>query len=1074
MIAALIRWSVANRFLVLLAAALLAVAGVWAVRTTPLDAIPDLSDTQVIIRTTFPGQAPQIVEDQVTYPLTTTMLSVPGAKAVRGYSFFGDSFVYVLFDDGTDLYWARSRVLEYLNQVAGRLPAGAKPALGPDATGVGWVYEYALVDRSGKNDLAQLRALQDWFLKYELKAVPNVAEVATVGGMVRQYQVVVDPARLKAYNLPLAKVVAAIRDANREAGGSVVELAEAEYMVRTRGYLKSLADFRSIPVLTSEGGTPVLLQDVARVQVGPEMRRGIAELDGEGEVAGGIVVLRSGKNAWETIQAVKAKLEQLKPGLPPGVEIVPVYDRSALIERAVDHLRGKLVEEFVVVALVCLVFLLHLRSALVAVVSLPLGVLAAFLVMRVQGVNANIMSLGGIAIAVGAMVDAAIVMIENAHKKLEAWKQAQAPHPDALPAARGERASVEPTSEERWRIITDAAVEVGPALFFSLLVITLSFVPVFALEAQEGRLFAPLAFTKSYAMAASAILAVTLVPVLMGYFVRGRIPRENANPVNRFLIAAYRPLLAAALAWPKATLAIAAVALAATAWPVLQLGGEFMPPMDEGDLLYMPTALPGLSAGKAGELLQQTDRMIKAVPEVARVFGKVGRAETATDPAPMEMIETTIQFKPKSEWRAGMTTAKLVQELDRSVQVPGLSNVWVPPIRNRIDMLATGIKSPVGIKVSGPDLAEIDRVTQQIERAVKTVDGVTSAFAERLAGGRYLDVTIDRAAAARYGLSIIDVQDVIGAAVGGENIGETVEGLARFPISVRYPRELRDSVEALRMLPIVTERGAQLPLSAIATIRIVDGPPMLKSENARLSGWVYVDVRGRDLVSVVRDAQASVIREVKVPPGYSVSWSGQFEYLERAKARLAYVVPFTLVVIFVLLYLAFRRADEALLIMLAVPFALVGGYWLLWLLGYATSVATAVGFIALAGVAAEFGVVMLLYLRHAWEARLARGEPATMATLRAAIEEGAVLRVRPKAMTVAVIMAGLLPIMLSSGTGAEVMQRIAAPMVGGMITAPILSMLVIPAAYLLLRGRSLRGARTAPASASAAVAPAHA
>ena len=1074
MIAALIRWSVANRFLVLLAAALLAVAGVWAVRTTPLDAIPDLSDTQVIIRTTFPGQAPQIVEDQVTYPLTTTMLSVPGAKAVRGYSFFGDSFVYVLFDDGTDLYWARSRVLEYLTQVAGRLPAGATPALGPDATGVGWVYEYALVDRSGKNDLAQLRALQDWFLKYELKAVPNVAEVATVGGMVRQYQVVVDPARLKAYNLPLAKVVAAIRDANREAGGSVVELAEAEYMVRTRGYLKSLADFRSIPVLTSEGGTPVLLQDVARVQVGPEMRRGIAELDGEGEVAGGIVVLRSGKNAWETIQAVKAKLEQLKPGLPPGVEIVPVYDRSALIERAVDHLRGKLIEEFVVVALVCLVFLLHLRSALVAVVSLPLGVLAAFLVMRVQGVNANIMSLGGIAIAVGAMVDAAIVMIENAHKKLEAWKQAQAPHPDALPAARGERASVEPTSEERWRIITDAAVEVGPALFFSLLVITLSFVPVFALEAQEGRLFAPLAFTKSYAMAASAILAVTLVPVLMGYFVRGRIPRENANPVNRFLIAAYRPLLAAALALPKATLAIAAVALAATAWPVLQLGGEFMPPMDEGDLLYMPTALPGLSAGKAGELLQQTDRMIKAVPEVARVFGKVGRAETATDPAPMEMIETTIQFKPKSEWRAGMTTAKLVQELDRSVQVPGLSNVWVPPIRNRIDMLATGIKSPVGIKVSGPDLAEIDRVTQQIERAVKTVDGVTSAFAERLAGGRYLDVTIDRAAAARYGLSIIDVQDVIGAAVGGENIGETVEGLARFPISVRYPRELRDSVEALRMLPIVTERGAQLPLSAIATIRIVDGPPMLKSENARLSGWVYVDVRGRDLVSVVRDAQASVMREVKVPPGYSVSWSGQFEYLERAKARLAYVVPFTLVVIFVLLYLAFRRADEALLIMLAVPFALVGGYWLLWLLGYATSVATAVGFIALAGVAAEFGDVMLLYLRHAWEARLARGEPATLATLRAAIEEGAVLRVRPKAMTVAVIMAGLLPIMVSSGTGAEVMQRIAAPMVGGMVTAPLLSMLVIPAAYLLLRGRSLRGARTAPASAPAAVAPAHA
>jgi len=1053
MIAAVIRWSVANRFLVLLAAAILAVAGVWALRTTPLDAIPDLSDTQVIIRTTFPGQAPQIVEDQVTYPMTTTMLSVPGAKTVRGYSFFGDSFVYVLFEDGTDLYWARSRVLEYLSQVAGRLPAGAKPALGPDATGVGWIYEYALVDRTGRSDLAQLRALQDWFLKYELKSVPNVAEVATVGGMVRQYQIVIDPSRLRAYNLPLTKVVAAIRDANREAGGSVVELAEAEYMVRTRGYLKSLDDFRTIPVVVSEGGTPVLLRDVARVQVGPEMRRGIAELDGEGEVTGGIVILRSGKNAQATIEAVKAKLAQLKPGLPPGVEIIPVYDRSALIERAVDHLREKLIEEFVVVALVCLVFLLHLRSALVAVVSLPLGVLAAFIVMRIQGVNANIMSLGGIAIAIGAMVDAAIVMIENAHKKLEVWKHAHATVVD------GHEQLPEPNPDERWKIITDASVEVGPALFFSLLVITLSFVPVFALEAQEGRLFAPLAYTKSYAMAAAAGLAVTLVPVLMGYVIRGHIPSENANPLNRWLIAGYRPLLAAAVSWPKATLAIAAVALVATAWPVMRLGGEFMPPMDEGDLLYMPTALPGLSAGKAGELLQQTDRMIKAVPEVARVFGKVGRAETATDPAPMEMIETTIQFKPRSEWRAGMTTDKLVEELDRSVKVPGLSNVWVPPIRNRIDMLATGIKSPVGIKVSGPDLGEIDKATVAIEAAVKDVPGVTSALAERLEGGRYLDITVDRAAAARFGVSIADVQEVIGTAVGGENIGETVEGLARFPISVRYPRELRDSVEALRMLPVVTERGAQLPLSAIASVRIVDGPPMLKSENARLSGWVYVDIRGRDLVSVVRDAQAAVAREVRLPTGYSIGWSGQFEYLERAKARLAYVVPFTLLVIFVLLYLAFRRIDEALLIMLAVPFALVGGYWLLFALGYATSVASAVGFIALAGVAAEFGVVMLLYLRHAWEARLARGEPATIVTLRSAIVEGAVLRVRPKAMTVAVIMAGLLPIMVSSGTGAEVMQRIAAPMVGGMITAPLLSMLVIPAAFLLLRGRALRKQR---------------
>jgi Cu(I)/Ag(I) efflux system membrane protein CusA/SilA len=783
----------------------------------------------------------------------------------------------------------------------------------------------------------------------------------------------------------------------------------------------------------------VLLKDVARVQLGPEMRRGIAELDGEGEVVGGIIVLRSGKNAWETIQAVKARIEQLKPGLPPGVEIVPVYDRSELIERAVAHLKDKLIEEFVVVALVCLAFLLHLRSALVAVVSLPLGVLAAFVVMRMQGVNANIMSLGGIAIAIGAMVDAAIVMIENAHKKLEAYRH--------------ERGN-EPAGDERWRLVTEASVEVGPALFFSLLVITLSFVPVFTLEAQEGRLFAPLAYTKTYAMAAAAGLAVTLVPVLMGYVIRGRIPGEAANPLNRLLIAGYRPLLRAALAWPKTTLTLAALALAATAWPVSKLGGEFMPPLDEGDLLYMPTALPGLSAAKAGELLQQTDRLIKTVPEVARVFGKAGRAETATDPAPLEMIETTIRFKPKSEWRPGMTPEKLVEELDRAVQVPGLANIWVPPIRNRIDMLATGIKSPVGIKVSGPDLAEIDRIAQSIERAVKSVGGVTSALAERLEGGRYLDVAIDRAAAARFGLNVVEIQDLIAASVGGENVGETVEGLARFPISVRYPRELRDSVEALRNLPIVTERGAQVPLSAIANVRIVDGPPMLKSENARLSGWVYVDVRGRDLVSVVRDAQGVVAREVQLPPAYSISWSGQFEYLERAKARLAYVVPFTLLVIFVLLYLAFRRVDEALLIMLAVPFALVGGYWLLWLLSYSTSVATAVGFIALAGVAAEFGVVMLLYLRHAWEARLARGEPATRETLLAAIEEGAVLRVRPKAMTVAVIMAGLLPIMVTQGTGAEVMQRIAAPMVGGMVTAPLLSMLVIPAAYLLLRRRA--------------------
>jgi copper/silver efflux system protein len=1039
MIARLIRWSIANRFLVLLATLLVTAWGIWAMLKTPLDAIPDLSDVQVIIRTTYPGQAPQIVEDQVTYPLTTTMLSVPGAKTVRGYSFFGDSFVYVLFEDGTDLYWARSRVLEYLNQVQGRLPAQAKPALGPDATGVGWIYEYAVVDRSGRNDIAQLRALQDWFLKYELKSVPNVAEVASVGGMVRQYQIVPDPDRLRAYNIPLSRVIAAVRAANREAGGAVLELGEAEYMVRARGYLKTLDDFRAIPVSTGDGGTPVLLKDVARIQIGPELRRGIAELDGEGETVGGIIVMRQGKNALETIEAVKAKIEALKPGLPPGVEIVPVYDRSGLIERAVSHLRDKLIEEFLVVALVCFVFLFHLRSSLVAIITLPLGIMIAFIVMRYQGVNANIMSLGGIAIAIGAMVDAAVVMIENAHKHLETWRHAH-------PGARLQE-------QERWRLIGDAAAEVGPALFFCLLIITLSFIPVFALEAQEGRLFSPLAFTKTYAMAAAAGLSVTLVPVLMGYWIRGRIPDENSNIINRLLISLYRPLLAVVLRFPRSTLIASVVVLAISIIPATRLGGEFMPPLDEGDVLYMPTALPGLSAGKAAEILQLTDRLIKSVPEVARVFGKIGRAETATDPAPLEMVETTIQFKPKSEWRPGMTRDQLIEELDRAVQVPGLTNIWVPPIRNRIDMLATGIKSPLGIKVSGPDLAQIERVTQDIERVVKDVPGVTSALAERLTGGRYIDVTIDRLTAARYGMNIADVQDIVSAAVGGENIAETVEGLQRFPISVRYPRELRDSVEKLRSLPIVTERGAQITLGTLAGIAIVDGPPMLRSENARLSGWVYVDLRGRDLQSVVDDAQRAVRAQVRLPAGYSVAWSGQFEYLERAKKRLALVIPFTLVIIFVLLYLTFRRIGEALLIMATVPFALCGGLWLMWLLGHNMSVASAIGFIALAGVAAEFGVIMLLYLRQALDRRIAAGATPDLQQIMAAITEGAVLRVRPKAMTVAVIVAGLLPIMWSGGTGAEVMQRIAAPMIGGMITAPLLSMLVIPAAWLLMRRR---------------------
>ncbi|HSG74705.1 MAG TPA: efflux RND transporter permease subunit [Burkholderiales bacterium] len=1034
MIAALIRWSVHNRYLVILATILVAAWGVVSVLRTPLDAIPDLSDTQVIIRTPFPGQAPRIVEDQVTYPLATTMMSVPGAKTVRGYSMFGDSYVYVLFEDGTDLYWARSRVLEYLNQVQGRLPASAKPALGPDATGVGWIYQYALVDRSGRHDLGQLRALQDWFLKYELKSVPDVAEVASVGGMVRQYQIVLFPERLRAYGISHNRVIDAVQRANRETGGSILELGEAEYMVRSGGYLKSLEDFAAVPLGVSDGGTPILLRDVARIQMGPEMRRGVSELDGEGEAVGGIIIMRHGRNALETIAAVKRKLASLKPALPPGVEIVETYDRSGLIVRAVRHLAEKLAEEFVVVALVCLAFLLHLRSSLVAIVTLPLGVLAAFIVMRFQGVNANIMSLGGIAIAIGAMVDAAIVMIENAHKRLEAWRHAN-PEGELSGAA-------------RWRLIEEAAAEVGPALFFSLLIITLSFIPVFALEAQEGRLFSPLAFTKTYAMAASAILSVTLVPVLMGYLIRGRIPDERRNPLNRLLITAYRPLLAAVLRAPRTTLVVAALVAASTLWPIARTGTEFIPPLDEGDLLYMPTALPGLSPGKAAQLLQQTDKLIATVPEVERVFGKIGRADTATDPAPLEMVETIVRLKPRAEWRPGMTPEKLIEELDRLVQFPGLANLWIPPIRNRIDMLATGIKSPLGIKVSGDDLGAIEGAAASIERAVKTVPGVTSALAERVRGGRYIEIGIDRAAAARYGLNIADVQSVVSAAIGGENIGETIEGRQRFPINVRYAREVRDSVDKIRNLPIVTERGAQIPLAAVASVAIADGPPMLRSENARLNGWIYVDIRGRDLGSVVADAQRAVAREVKLPPGVSVAWSGQFEFLERARARLTLVVPFVLLIILVLLYMTFQRMDEALLIMVSLPFALVGGFWTLYALGHNLSVASAVGMIALAGVAAEFGVVMLLYLKQAIERREAA--PAHGGLLEA-LDEGAVQRVRPKAMTVAVILAGLAPIMWSEGTGAEVMQRIAAPMIGGMITAPLLSMFVIPAAYYLMR-----------------------
>ena len=1040
MIAALIRWSVANRFLVLLATLFVTAWGVWSVQSTPIDALPDLSDVQVIIRTPYPGQAPQIVENQVTYPLATTMLSVPGAKTVRGYSFFGDSFVYVLFEDSTDLYWARSRVLEYLSQIQSRLPASAKPALGPDATGVGWIYQYALVDRSGGHDLAQLRALQDWFLKFELKTLPNVAEVATVGGMVKQYQVQLDPLKLASLGITQAEVTEAIGKANQETGGAVLEMAETEFIVRASGYLKTLNDFRAIPLKLGSGGVPVTLGDVATIQLGPEMRRGITELDGEGETVGGVVILRSGKNARETIAAVKTKLDELKSSLPAGVEIVTTYDRSKLIDRAVENLSHKLIEEFIVVALVCGIFLWHLRSSLVAIISLPVGVLIAFIVMHYQGINANIMSLGGIAIAIGAMVDAAVVMIENAHKKIEAWHAANP----------GE----ELKGERHWHVMTEAAAEVGPALFFCLLIITLSFIPVFTLEAQEGRLFGPLAFTKTYAMAAAAGLSVTLVPVLMGYWIRGRIPSEQQNPLNRWLIRIYQPALEAVLRRPKITLLVALLVFVSALWPMSRLGGEFLPPLDEGDLLYMPSALPGLSAQKAAQLLQQTDRLIKTVPEVEHVFGKAGRAETATDPAPLEMFETTIQFKPHEHWRAGMTQEKLVEELDRVVRVPGLTNIWIPPIRNRIDMLATGIKSPIGVKVAGTNLTEIDAATQAIERVAKGVPGVSSALAERLTGGRYIDVDIDRKVAARYGLNIADVQSIVAGAIGGENVGETIEGLARFPISVRYPREWRDSVGALEQLPIYTPLGSQITLGTVAKVKVTDGPPMLKSENARPSGWVYIDVRGRDIASVVADLRQVVSEQVKLQPGMSLSYSGQFEFLERANARLKLVVPATLLIIFVLLYLTFARFDEALLIMATLPFALTGGAWFLYMLGFNLSVATGVGFIALAGVSAEFGVIMLLYLKNAWAEREDLGD-STEHGLVAAIREGAVQRVRPKAMTVAVIIAGLLPILLGSGTGSEVMSRIAAPMVGGMVTAPLLSLFVIPAAYRLMRRRHL-------------------
>ncbi len=1045
MIARVIRWSVANRLLVLIAALFLAVGGIWSLSRTPVDALPDLSDTQVIIRTSYPGQAPGIVEAQVTYPLASTMLSAPQVKAVRGFSFFGDSFVTVLFKDGTDLYWARSRTLEYLSQARDRLPRNVAPTLGPDATGVGWAFEYALVDRTGRHDLAQLRALQDWFLRFQLKEIDGVAEVASVGGMVQSFQVQPDPQKMQLYRVSISDLAEAIGKANTESGGSVIERGGAEFMVRVGGYLKTLQDFRDIPLKAEAGGIPVTVGDVARVQLAPEFRRGIAELNGEGEVAGGIVVVRQGANTENVIDSVKEKLAQLKRSLPPGVEVVTVYDRSTLIHRAVSNLWEKLAEELLVVALVTALFLYHLRSSLVAVVTLPLGILAAFIAMDLQGVNANIMSLGGIGIAIGAMVDAAIVMIENAHKKLE-----HAGGSETL------------DSKRRIQLLVEASVEVGPALFFSLLIITLSFLPVFSLEAQEGRMFRPLALTKTYSMAGAAFLSITLVPVLIVMFVKGRIRPERDNAINRFLIRIYRPALSWVLDRPKQVIGIAALVLALTVIPLTRLGGEFMPAMEEGDILYMPTALPGLSAAEASQLLQVTDRIIKTVPEVETVFGKAGRAETATDPAPLEMFETTIQLKPRDEWRPGMTTDAIIAELDSRLKVPGLANVFVQPIRNRIDMLATGIKSPVGVKIAGPDLDTLQRLGEEVERVVKPVPGTVSAVSDRITGGRYVDIEVNRLAAARYGLSVEQVQQTAAMAVGGAQVGEKIEGLARFPINIRFPRETRDSVGALKELPIITPDGAVIPLSLVADIRTEAGPTMVKSENAQPAVWVYVDVRDRDLVSYVNDARRTVATKVELPPGYSINWSGQFEYAQRAAERLSWVVPATIGIIFLLLFVAFGNIRQPVIILLSLPFALVGGIWLIFLMGHAVSVATAVGFVALAGLAAEFGVVMLVYLDNAIRHRIDAGRFSSAADLDEALMEGAVLRVRPKAMTVAVILAGLFPLLVGGGAGHEVMQRLAAPMMGGMVTAPLLSLFVLPAVYKLVGVKRLRAEGVEP------------
>jgi len=1046
MIRAIIDASLRDKFQVIIATLIIVAAGVWALRNIPLDAIPDLSDVQVIVFTGYPGQAPQVVEDQVTYPLTTAMLAVPGAKVVRGYSFFGFSFVYIIFEDGTDMYWARSRVLEYLNYVSSRLPAGVSPSLGPDATGVGWVYEYALIDRTGQHDLAKLRSIQDWYLRYPLQTVPGVSEVASVGGFVKQYQVEVDPNVLLAYDIPLAKVRHAIQRSNQDVGGRLVEMAETEYMVRGLGYIRGIEDLKQIPVGVDANGTPIRLADVANVHLGPELRRGVTELDGEGEVAGGVVVMRYGENALATIEGVRKKLEELKKGLPAGVEIVTVYDRGNLIERAVDNLKEKLIEESIVVSLITILFLLHARSALVAIVSLPIGILMAFIIMHWQGINANIMSLGGIAIAIGAMVDGAIVMIENAHKHLEHGADSKEGPLDL---------------NERWEAVAEAAREVGPALFFSLLIITVSFLPVFTLQAQEGRLFAPLAFTKTWAMAGAALLAITLVPVLMGYFIRGKILPEASNPVNRFLHGVHAPVLRIAIRWRWITLVLALLLLAGSLYPVMKLGSEFMPPLDEGDILYMPTTYPGLSITKAKELLQQTDKILKTFPEVESVFGKVGRAETATDPAPLSMLETTVRLKPRDEWPdPGKTTRDLMSEMDQAIRFPGLANAWTMPIKTRIDMLSTGIKTPIGIKVSGPDLKVLERVAGDLEQTVKQLSETLSAFGDKAAGGYYLDFDIRREEAARYGLTIGDIQDVIQTAIGGMNITWTVEGLERYPVNLRYPRELRDNLEELKRALITTPTGTQIPLSLVTDLRMRRGPPSIKTEDSRPNAWVYVDITSSDIGGYVAKAKKLVNEQVNLPPGYTLSWSGQFEYMERAAQRLRLVVPVTLLIIFLLLYFNFRNITEPLVVMLSIPFGLIGGFWLVYWLGFNLSVAVAVGFIALAGVAAEIGVLVLTFIdqevarRHHDKAGTSRLDADDILL---AVHRGTSERVRPIAMTATAIIGGLLPIMWGSGTGSEVMRRIAAPMVGGMVTVTILSLLVLPVIYgMVLQWRECR------------------